>query len=64
MSVDDWPGGLLAGALGAVLGTLGGYELRRRLAAAFHKDRPAALIEDTGTIVGLVFVVLAMASLA
>jgi uncharacterized membrane protein len=63
VSIDAWPGGLVAGALGAVLGTLGGYELRRRLAAAFHKDRPAALIEDTGAIAGLLFVVLALASL-
>jgi uncharacterized membrane protein len=63
-SVDALAGGLVVGALGAVIGTLGGYELRRRLAAAFHKDRPAALIEDAGTIGGLLLVVLAVASLA
>jgi uncharacterized membrane protein len=36
----------LAGLMGAVVGTLGGRELRGRLASAFGKDRPAALIED------------------
>jgi len=40
-------GGLFAGALGAVIGTLGGAELRTRLASAMGgKDLPAALIED------------------
>ena len=38
--------GLLLGAIGAVIGTLGGYEVRKRLAAAFGRDLPAALIED------------------
>ncbi|MEV3904716.1 DUF4126 family protein [Mycobacterium sp. NPDC050551] len=36
-----------AGIIGAVLGTLGGAELRSRLAAANGgKDRPGAIIED------------------
>ncbi len=35
-----------------------------RLAGAFHKDRPAALIEDAGVIGALLLVVLAVASLA
>ena len=39
-------GGLVAGALGAVIGTLGGAEFRGRMARAFGKDLPAALIED------------------
>jgi len=39
-------GGLLAGVVGAVLGTFGGASFRGRLAAAFHRDRPAAFIED------------------
>jgi uncharacterized membrane protein len=43
--------GLLAGALGAVAGTLGGAATRRRLAKAFGKDLPAALLEDVGAIV-------------
>jgi uncharacterized membrane protein len=38
-------GGAL-GSAGAVLGTLGGREFRARLANAFHRDRPAAFIED------------------
>ncbi len=38
--------GLLAGAVGAVVGTLGGAALRGRMAAAFGKDLPAALVED------------------
>jgi len=38
--------GAIAGAVGAVAGTLGGYEFRRRLAKSIGKDLPAALIED------------------
>jgi uncharacterized membrane protein len=39
--------GVLAGALGGVAGTLGGYEFRRRLVAATGgKDLPIALLED------------------
>ena len=38
--------GLVAGAIGAVVGTLGGAAVRGKLAAAFGKDLPAALIED------------------
>jgi uncharacterized membrane protein len=43
--------GLLAGALGAVAGTLGGAATRGRLAKAFGKDLPAALLEDVAAIV-------------
>lgn len=40
-------GGLAAGALGAVAGTLGGYELRARLVRAIGgNDLPVALLED------------------
>jgi uncharacterized membrane protein len=40
-------GGLLAGALGGVAGTLGGYEFRSRLVKATGgKDLPIALLED------------------
>jgi uncharacterized membrane protein len=40
-------GGLLAGALGGVAGTLGGYEFRSRLVRATGgKDLPIALLED------------------
>jgi uncharacterized membrane protein len=38
--------GLFLGAVGAVLGTLGGAALRLQLAKAFGKDLPAALLED------------------
>ena len=38
--------GLVLGMIGAVLGTLGGARLRARLAGAFGRDRPAALVED------------------
>jgi uncharacterized membrane protein len=41
-----------AGIIGAVLGTLGGAELRSRLAAKFGKDLPAALIEDAVAVIG------------
>jgi uncharacterized membrane protein len=52
VAAGSWPAGLALGAVGAVLGTLGGAMLRDRLAAGFHEDRPAALIEDTVAIGG------------
>ncbi|MBO9710717.1 MAG: DUF4126 domain-containing protein [Caulobacter sp.] len=55
-----WVGGAVAGALGAVLGTLGGAEARGRLAQAFGKDTPAALLEDAVAIGGAALVVLAV----
>src|SRR5205085_7363988 len=46
-------GGLLAGVLGAVAGTLGGYEVRSRAATAIGgKDFPIALLEDALAIGG------------
>ena len=51
-------GGLLAGALGAVAGTLGGYQARMRLARAIGgKDLPVALIEDAVAVGGALWVV-------
>jgi uncharacterized membrane protein len=41
-----------AGMVGAVLGTLGGAELRTRLAANRGNDRPAAIIEDVVAVGG------------
>ncbi|MET0313982.1 MAG: DUF4126 family protein [Hansschlegelia sp.] len=38
--------GLIAGIVGAVAGTLGGAAARAKLAAAFGRDLPAALLED------------------
>jgi uncharacterized membrane protein len=49
--------GLVAGAIGAVIGTLGGAVGRARLAAAFGKDLPAALIEDAVAILGAALMV-------
>jgi len=49
--------GLVAGAIGAVIGTLGGAAMRQRLAAAFGRDRPAAIIEDVVAIVGAFLIV-------
>jgi uncharacterized membrane protein len=38
--------GLLLGAVGAIAGTFGGATARGKLAAAFGRDLPAALLED------------------
>jgi uncharacterized membrane protein len=46
--------GALLGAVGAVIGTLGGAAVRGKLAAAFGKDMPAAFIEDAVAIGGAV----------
>ncbi|MDB5850331.1 MAG: hypothetical protein JWP29_4083 [Rhodoferax sp.] len=52
-------GGIAAGVVGAVIGTLGGAAARARLARAFGKDLPAALIEDVVAVVGAYLVVTA-----
>jgi uncharacterized membrane protein len=49
--------GLLLGAMGAVIGTLGGAAVRARLAQAFGKDLPAALVEDAVAIGGAILLV-------
>jgi uncharacterized membrane protein len=54
-------GGILAGVLGAVAGTLGGYEFRARLARAAGKDLPIALLEDAIAIGGAILIVYALA---
>jgi uncharacterized membrane protein len=52
--------GGIAGIVGAVIGTLGGYAARAKLAAAFRKDMPAAFIEDAVAILAaIVFVMVA-----
>jgi uncharacterized membrane protein len=43
-----------------LIGTLGGAEVRARLAAKFGQDRPAALIEDAVALIGA-FVIVAVA---
>jgi len=47
----NWIVCLILGAVGAVIGTLGGAEARRALAASFGRDLPAALIENVIAIV-------------
>ena len=49
--------GLVLGAVGAVIGTLGGAAARGRLAAALGRDLPAALIEDLVAVGGAALVV-------
>jgi uncharacterized membrane protein len=52
--------GLVAGVVGAALGTYGGAEVRARLAGAFGRDLPAALIEDAVAILLALWVVSAV----
>ncbi len=49
--------GLITGILGAMVGTLGGARIRAALATAFHKDSPAAFLEDAVAIGLAVFTV-------
>jgi uncharacterized membrane protein len=44
--------GLGAGAIGAVLGTLGGYQARTRLVASHGHDLSIALLEDAVAVLG------------
>jgi uncharacterized membrane protein len=49
--------GLIAGAVGAVAGTLGGYEVRTRLTRAIGgNDLPIALLEDVIAVLGAVWI--------
>ena len=57
---DAWGLGLLAGILGAVIGTYGGATLRGWLAARFRRDPPAAIIEDAIAVIGAVLVISAL----
>jgi len=51
-------GGLVAGVIGAVVGTLGGYEFRSRLVRAIGgKDLPIALLEDAIAVGGAFLIV-------
>ena len=49
--------GLIFGVIGAVAGTLGGAAARAKLAAAFHRDFPAAILEDIAAIAIAIFAV-------
>ena len=51
LPTGNWIVGAVLGGIGGVLGTLGGHAARRRLAAAFGRDLPAALLEDAVAIV-------------
>ena len=51
--------GAIAGAVGAVIGTLGGAAVRAKLAQAVGRDLPAALIEDVAAIGGALAIVAA-----
>lgn len=55
-----WIPGLVLGMLGAFVGTIGGAEVRARMALAFGRDLPAALIEDAVAILGAVAIVAAL----
>jgi uncharacterized membrane protein len=59
-AAGSWVVGGVLGAVGAVLGTLGGKAARARLAVAFGRDRPAALIEDVVAIGGALLIVAAI----
>lgn len=57
VAAGSWIVGLIAGVVGAGIGTFGGAELRSRMAKAFRRDAPAAFIEDAGAIIlGLIIV--------
>jgi len=49
--------GLVLGAVGAVIGTLGGAWARGKLAGAFGRDLPAALLEDLVAVGGAALIV-------
>jgi uncharacterized membrane protein len=49
--------GLLCGIIGAVAGTFGGAAARAKLAAAFGRDFPAAILEDIAAIAIAIFAV-------
>lgn len=60
MTANAWIGGAVAGTIGAVIGTLGGADVRDRLAKAFGKDLPAGLLEDVVAVVGAALIVSAL----
>jgi uncharacterized membrane protein len=52
-------GGLVAGVVGSIVGTLGGYEFRARLVKAIGgNDLPIALLEDVIAIGGAFLIVM------
>ena len=59
-AMDNMLTGAGLGLMGALIGTYGGAEARARMAAAFGRDRPAALIEDAVAVAGAVVIVLVL----
>jgi uncharacterized membrane protein len=57
LSGGEWTGGLIAGIVGAVAGTFGGYEFRSRLTKASGNAPAIAVLEDLIAIVGGYFIV-------
>jgi len=57
-SGDKLLSGLCLGAVGAVVGTLGGAAVRGKLAAAFGRDWPAAILEDIAALAIAIFSIL------
>jgi uncharacterized membrane protein len=47
--------GAILGAVGAVAGTVGGAAVRAKLAAALHRDFPAAVVEDIAALAIVIF---------
>ena len=60
ISGDLATGGLIAGVIGAVIGTLAGADIRGRLARSFGQDRPAAIIEDVVAVIAAFLIVAAL----
>jgi uncharacterized membrane protein len=52
--------GAICGAIGAVIGTLGGRAVRGQLAKAFGTDQPAAFLEDAAAIGGACLIIVAL----
>ena len=59
-AAQNWIVGAVLGAVGAVIGTLGGAKARGALAEKFGKDLPAALIEDAVALGGAALIVLSL----
>ena len=57
LSQEHFATGLIAGIVGAVVGTFAGFKVRGFLARSFGRDLPAALLED-GIAIALAFVAL------
>lgn len=57
LSIGALAPGVVLGAVGALIGTLGGAWARGRLAVAFGRDLPAALAEDLVAVGGAALVV-------